>query len=138
MTETGRNLRPSWQEGGLMALGVRALGRTGSRAAAADNRADAFDAVYREMLPRIYGYILVRVRQDVALAEDLTQETMLAFARAHRDGVRIANPTAWLFGTARFKVVDHYRARTAGWEEPIADEQLEAIGSDDADEVERI
>lgn len=119
-----------------MALGAHAVRGADARVGADDNHTRAFDAVYREMLPRIYGYILVRVRQDVALAEDLTQETMLAFARAHRDGVRIANPTAWLFGTARFKVVDHYRARTAGWEEPIADdERLEVIASD---EIERI
>lgn len=119
-----------------MALGAHAVRGADARAGANNNQARAFDAVYREMLPRIYGYILVRVRQDIALAEDLTQETMLALARAHRDGVRIANPTAWLFGTARFKVVDHYRARTAGWEEPIADdERLEVIASD---EIERI
>jgi RNA polymerase sigma-70 factor (ECF subfamily) len=121
-----------------MALGAQALGGIGSRADADDHRTRAFEAVYREMLPRIYGYILVRVRHDVALAEDLTQETMLAYARAHRDGVRIANPTAWLFGTARFKVVDHYRGRAATWEASVPAEELETIASDDADELDRV
>jgi RNA polymerase sigma-70 factor (ECF subfamily) len=121
-----------------MALGVRALRGTDARAESDDRRTRAFDAVYQEMLPRIYGYILVRARQDVALAEDLTQETMLAFARAQRDGVRIASPTAWLFGTARFKVIDHYRSRAAAWEEPIADDQLETIASDDAAGIDQI
>ena len=43
---------------------------------------DLFD----HALPRIYGYILVRVGGDRAVAEDLTQETMLALART------LANP----------------------------------------------
>jgi RNA polymerase sigma-70 factor (ECF subfamily) len=121
-----------------MALGVRVVGGSGSRADAEDARTRAFEAVYREMLPRIYGYVLIRVRQDIALAEDLTQETMLAYARAHRDGVRIANPTAWLFGTARFKVIDHYRSRAATRDASISDEELETIASDDATELDRV
>jgi RNA polymerase sigma-70 factor (ECF subfamily) len=121
-----------------MALGARAVRGTDARAESDADRTRAFEAVYRGMLPRIYGYILIRVRHDAALAEDLTQETMLAYARAHRDGVRIANPTAWLFGTARFKVVDHYRGRSAQWETPIADEDLETIALDDAAELDRV
>lgn len=63
-----------------------------------------------ESLPRIYGYILVRVAQDHSLAEDLTQETMIAFAQALQSGhLVIADPMAWLFGTARNKVIDHFR-----------------------------
>ena len=121
-----------------MALGAHALRGTDTRAESDDRRTREFDAIYREMLPRIYGYILVRVRQDVGLAEDLTQETLLAYARAHRDRVRIANPTAWLFGTARFKVIDHYRGRSPAWDLPIADEDLDTIASDESVEVDQI
>jgi RNA polymerase sigma-70 factor, ECF subfamily len=121
-----------------MALGAQALGGIGSRADADDHRTRAFEAVYREMLPRVYGYILVRVRHEVALAEDLTQETMLAYARADRDRVRIANPAAWLFGTARFKVVDHYRSRSAQWEVPIGEEEAESLASNAEDELDQV
>jgi len=68
------------------------------------------EAIYRAMLPRIYGYILLRVRSQHAVAEDLTQDVFLAFARTLSDGPVIANPTAWLFGAARHKVIDHHRA----------------------------
>ena len=75
-------------------------------------RSDALATLIDDALPRIFGYILVRTGGDQTIAEDLTQETMLALARALEAGSpRIADPLAWLFGTARFKVIDHYRAR---------------------------
>jgi RNA polymerase sigma-70 factor (ECF subfamily) len=74
--------------------------------------ADTLGALIDDALPRIFGYILVRTSGDRTTAEDLTQETMLALARALEvGGPTIADPLAWLFGTARFKVIDHYRAR---------------------------
>jgi RNA polymerase sigma-70 factor (ECF subfamily) len=84
------------------------------------------------MLPRIYGYILLRVRGDVPTAEDLTQDTLLAFARASRDGVTIANPPAWLFGTARHKVIDHLRTRSDFWTDPFDETDHELAGSERA------
>ena len=72
----------------------------------------SLDALFDDALPRIYGYILVRVGGDRAVAEELTQETMLALATAlGGPHPRIAHPLAWLFGTARFKLIDHYRRR---------------------------
>jgi RNA polymerase sigma-70 factor (ECF subfamily) len=72
----------------------------------------SLDALFDDALPRIYGYILVRVCGDRAVAEELTQETMLALATALAGPhPRIADPLAWLFGTARFKLIDHYRRR---------------------------
>jgi RNA polymerase sigma-70 factor (ECF subfamily) len=121
-----------------MALGAQAVQESGSRAETDDRPGREFEAVYREMLPRIYGYILVRVGHDVGLAEDLTQETMLAYARAQGDGVAIANPTAWLFGTARFKVIDHYRSHATGWAEQIPDGEIGEGASDGAAELERV
>ena len=113
-----------------MALGAQALRWTSGRADSDEQRTREFETVYREMLPRIYGYVLVRVRHDSGLAEDLTQETLIAYARAHRDHIRIANPTAWLFGTARFKVVDHYRTQSRNWADSIADDDLAFVASD--------
>jgi RNA polymerase sigma-70 factor, ECF subfamily len=76
-------------------------------------------------LPRIFGYILVRVDGNRAVAEDLTQETMIALAKAlARPDMTIADPIAWLFGIARHKVVDHYRSRGALLADPA---ELESV-----------
>jgi RNA polymerase sigma-70 factor (ECF subfamily) len=66
-------------------------------------------SLYDRALPAVYGYLLARCGQR-ALAEDLTAETFLAAVRAGADG---NGPTtvAWLIGTARHKLVDHWRRR---------------------------
>lgn len=63
--------------------------------------------LYDRALPEVYGYLLSRCGQR-ALAEDLTAETFLAAVRAESDG---GGPTTvpWLIGTARHKLVDHWR-----------------------------
>jgi len=60
-------------------------------------------ALYDVALPQVYGYLLSRCG-DRTLAEDLTSETFLA-------AVSASGPlsTAWLIGTARHKLVDHWR-----------------------------
>ena len=87
--------------------------RSRFRRSASDQAADdALSSIVATALPRIYGYILVRVGQDVTVAEDLTQETMLALTRTRQTRPEsIGDPTAWLFGTARHKVIDWYRTR---------------------------
>jgi RNA polymerase sigma-70 factor, ECF subfamily len=70
----------------------------------------AFHALYGEALPRVYGYFLRRCGGDRTVAEDLTQETFLAVVRAAKDGVAVDDPMAWIFGVARHKLLDHYRA----------------------------
>jgi RNA polymerase sigma-70 factor (ECF subfamily) len=62
--------------------------------------------LYDEALPHVYGY-LVRRCDSVATAEDLTAETFLAAAQAVRHGSDVGVP--WLIGTARHKLVDHWR-----------------------------
>ena len=64
-------------------------------------------SLYDRALPEVYGYVLARCGAR-ALAEDLTAETFLAAVRAEADG---GGPTtvAWLIGTARHKLVDHWR-----------------------------
>ena len=62
-------------------------------------------SLYDEALPQVYGYLLARCGQR-AVAEDLTAETFLAAVRA--DG---PVSVAWLIGTARHKLVDHWRRR---------------------------
>jgi RNA polymerase sigma-70 factor, ECF subfamily len=64
-------------------------------------------SLYDRALPEVYGYLLPRCGRR-ALAEDLTAETFLAAVRAEADG---GGPTTvpWLIGTARHKLVDHWR-----------------------------
>jgi RNA polymerase sigma-70 factor (ECF subfamily) len=64
-------------------------------------------SLYDAALPQVYGYLLARCGQR-AVAEDLTAETFLAAVRAEADG---GGPTSvgWLIGTARHKLVDHWR-----------------------------
>lgn len=92
---------------------------------------DALDRWFDDALPRIFGYFLPRVGGRVHVAEDLTQETMLAAVRT--DACLAADePIAWLFGIARHKLHDHYRrqdreraqfaASDPEFEEAIADQ----------------
>ena len=75
--------------------------------------ADAHDeyhdviALYDRALGDVYGYLSRRCL-NAAVAEDLTAETFLAAARAARAGTAELT-IAWLIGTARHKLVDHWR-----------------------------
>lgn len=66
-------------------------------------------AWFDDALPRIYGYFIPRVGGRVAIAEDLTQETMLAAVRTDRGPNGPESVMPWLFGIARHKLMDHYR-----------------------------
>lgn len=66
-------------------------------------------SLYDEALPQVYGYLVTRCGQR-ALAEDLTAETFLAAVDAEHAG-RGPVSVAWLIGTARHKLVDHWRRR---------------------------
>jgi RNA polymerase sigma-70 factor (ECF subfamily) len=76
----------------------------GSRAAGPPPDAGLL-SLYDETLPKVYGYLLARCGSR-AVAEDLTAETFLA-------AVDATGPVtaAWLIGTARHKLVDHWRRR---------------------------
>lgn len=66
-------------------------------------------AWFDNALPRIYGYFIPRVGGRVAVAEDLTQETMLAAVRTDRGPESADSVMPWLYGIARHKLMDHYR-----------------------------
>jgi RNA polymerase sigma-70 factor, ECF subfamily len=91
---------------------------------------DAFRAFYEEALPRVYGYFLHRCGGSVQLAEDLTQETFLAAVAELKKGRRVRTPIAWIYGIARHKLLDHYRAQErlergltlAGQDDEVEDE----------------
>src|SRR6478672_2041678 len=69
-----------------------------------------FESWYRRSLPRVYAYLMSRGGGDVALAEDLTQQTFIAAIdqRSRFDGR--ADTITWLCGIARHKLADHFRA----------------------------
>jgi RNA polymerase sigma-70 factor (ECF subfamily) len=64
---------------------------------------------FDEAVPRLYGYFIVRVGGRVDVAEDLTQETIVAAVNNPAPPNRSTPILAWLFGIARHKLVDHYR-----------------------------
>jgi len=67
----------------------------------------------REYGDYLYRYALVRVR-DVAAAEDLLQETLLAAMGSYQTNEGRSSERTWLVGIMRHKVVDYFRrlART--------------------------
>jgi RNA polymerase sigma-70 factor (ECF subfamily) len=70
----------------------------------------AFESWYRRTLPRVYSYLVSRTGGDVALAEDLAQQTFtVAIDRRSRFDGR-ADTVTWLCGIARHKLADHFRA----------------------------
>lgn len=64
--------------------------------------------IYDRALPQVYGYI-VRRCGTVVVAEDLTSEVFMAAAAALRNGSVDEIGVGWLIGTARHKLIDHWR-----------------------------
>ena len=69
----------------------------------------AFESWYLRTLPRVYSYLLSRCGNDVALAEELAQQTFIAAIdrRSRFDGR--SDTVTWLCGIARHKLADHFR-----------------------------
>lgn len=88
--------------------GDGSLGHTGPGAIAHD--ADAFEAFYREHVEALQRFIARRVSTPEAAA-DLTADVFLAAIEAAQSyDPRRGSPEAWLFGIARHRIVDSYRA----------------------------
>jgi RNA polymerase sigma-70 factor (ECF subfamily) len=69
----------------------------------------AFDAWYRDALPRVYAYLYSRCGADAGLAEDLTQQAFVEAVR-HPDGWNgRADLVTWIVAIGRNKLVDHFR-----------------------------
>jgi RNA polymerase sigma-70 factor (ECF subfamily) len=82
---------------------------------------EAFDVLYRRYAVPVYRYCYART-DNVADAEDLTAQTfMAALEGIHRYRGR-GNFSAWLFGVARHKCADFYRAHYASPREIVGDE----------------
>jgi RNA polymerase sigma factor (sigma-70 family) len=74
----------------------------------ADTTTEAIIAAWRADSARLVG-ALTRITRDVALAEDLAQDALLAALEQWPiDGVP-TNPTAWLMTIAKRRGIDHFR-----------------------------
>ncbi len=74
----------------------------------------------------VYGYILARLKPNTADVDDLAQDVFLAAYQSIRE-YRGASPLkAWLFGIARHKVEDYYRARLRDFDVGGADHVVAA------------
>ncbi len=71
-------------------------------------RGTALLELYDVALPQVYGYLLARCGSR-NIAEDLTAETFLAAVSAEQKPDPPDLSVAWLVGTARHKLVDHWR-----------------------------
>jgi RNA polymerase sigma factor (sigma-70 family) len=79
-----------------------------SEAGTAQDPHDAVQRVWRDESARLVG-ALTRMTRDLALAEDLAQDALVAALQQWpRDGVP-DNPAAWLMQTAKRRAVDSFR-----------------------------
>lgn len=72
------------------------------------NPAEQLLSIYDRALPQVFGYVGRRCG-TTALAEDLTSEVFMAAATALLRGTTDEISVGWLIGTARHKLIDHWR-----------------------------
>lgn len=85
--------------------------------------AETIDAVWRTEAPKLIG-ALTRLVRDVAIAEELAQDALVAaLEQWPRDGVP-QNPAAWLMGAAKHRAIDLLRrgSLVAGTHDALARE----------------
>ena len=74
----------------------------------AGNPAAGLLAIYDRALPQVFGYVVRRCGIN-ALAEDITADVFMAAATALKAGTVDEIGVGWLIGTARHKLIDHWR-----------------------------
>ena len=107
----GRRLRRGVHVGAARAGGAAARADRGDRVAAAVVRRDVtrtIEAVWRIESARLIAGI-VRLVRDVALAEDLAQEALLAALEQWPESGVPDNPGAWLMAIAKRRGIDRLR-----------------------------
>lgn len=82
--------------------------------------------LYDGQVRDVHAFLLRRCG-DVSLAEDLTQEVFVAAATRFRDAGEVPRP-AWLYHTARSRLIDHWRRRAR------RDRKLRLVGASDRDD----
>lgn len=69
------------------------------------------DAVWRIEAPRLIAG-LMRIVRDIALAEDLAHDALVAALEQWPESGVPENPGAWLMATAKHRAIDHFRRNT--------------------------
>jgi RNA polymerase sigma factor (sigma-70 family) len=69
------------------------------------------DAVWRIESPRLIAG-LTRIVRDIALAEDLAHDALVAALEQWPESGVPQNPGAWLMATAKHRAIDHFRRNT--------------------------
>jgi RNA polymerase sigma factor (sigma-70 family) len=75
-----------------------------------DGDAEAFRGLYREVAPRLLGY-LTAMAKSRAVAEDVLQATFLKVHRARAAYVRGADPVPWIYAIAHRTFLDEVRRK---------------------------
>lgn len=70
---------------------------------------DTATTALAQAISRLYGYFYPRIGGNRALAEDLTQDTLLSAVRSANPPSNDTELMPWLFSIARNKLIDHYR-----------------------------
>lgn len=87
----------------------------------------AFQALYRETAPKLFGVVL-RITGNRAIAEEVVQETYVkVWQSAHRFAPEAGHPVAWLATIARNRAIDRIRA-----------EKVERMSVPDEEALERL
>jgi RNA polymerase sigma-70 factor (ECF subfamily) len=107
-----------------------ALAQMGTMHATRLDDPDRFARFFDRTLPRVYGYFIARTGGDVTIAEDLTQETFLSAVAAVRKKPEIGDAERWLFGIARHRLIDHYRATARDSANTCSWDDREPLGGD--------
>ena len=68
----------------------------------------AIDAIWRIESPKLIA-ALTRVVRDVAIAEDLAQDALVAALEQWPESGMPENPGAWLMATAKHRAIDLFR-----------------------------
>lgn len=74
---------------------------------------DAFEALYRKLYPRVYGFVLRRLR-DPSAAEETAVEVFFELWRNAGRFRGESRPSTWIFGIAHFKCMAASRAARRG------------------------
>ena len=78
-----------------------------------DGDAAAHAALLTALVPILRAFYRRRLRDAADDIEDLVQETLIAVHTRRATFDRDRALTAWLFAIARYKMIDHFRARRA-------------------------
>jgi RNA polymerase sigma-70 factor, ECF subfamily len=92
----------------------------------------SFRAWYDVAMPRVYAYLFARVNADVALAEELTQQTFTEAVASKTSFAGRSEPMTWVIAIARHRLADHYRRHYRDQNRQIALAERANVGGRDA------